>query len=110
MVARHLRNDVGWNARDITEWFVVMPHDVLDYTADVGSHDELVMVRIEVPCRYPRMLKLVEARFAEPDRKGGYRPVHLLSHHRDHRARINPPREERSERHIADQSQLHRFC
>src|SRR6185436_9742085 len=71
--------------------------------------DEFVMLGVEMLCGYSRVVKLVKAGLGESYRERLDRPVHLASHHRHNRARIDSARKKRAERHIAYQAKTHGF-
>ena len=51
----------------------------------------------------PRVLELVERRLVEADREGLHARAGDLGHQPDDQARVDAAREERAERHVADQ-------
>src|SRR5215475_4474574 len=103
MLASHLRDYVGRDARHVGERLVVMPDDLLDQTANVRRDYELVMIGAEMARGDSRVMQLVEAGVREAYREGLH--LHLARHHRDYKARIDPAGKERAERDLALQSQ-----
>src|SRR5688572_31166060 len=77
--------------------------------ADLGRDDELVVVGREVARGETRVRKLVEAVLAEADGEGLDGARRVARHQADDRARINPAREERAERHVRDETHAHRL-
>ena len=61
------------------------------------------------PRHAPRIGSLVEIRIPESNGEGLHRPVGPARHQRDDAAGVDPSREERAQRDVADHVEAHRF-
>ena len=87
-----------------------MPRELRQQIRDVGLHDLLVLPHAEMARHGARVLELVERVLVEADRRrhdavGAAR----IGHRGDDGGRVDAAREERAERHVADETQPHRF-
>ena len=94
VVARQLRNHVGWDGGGISERLVKMPCQLIDDAANLGSNKELMVIGPKLLRRQPRVLELVVAVLVKANREGLDGLPHLMGHQRYYGARIDAPREE----------------
>src|SRR5215510_8456321 len=109
MIASQLRNHVRRNRRRICERFIEVPRELVDNRTDVWRHKKLVMICSKLSCSESRKFQFVVTVFMKADRESLYWLAHVTSHQCDNCARIDSTREERSERHIGNQTQSNRF-
>ena len=107
MLARQLGQIVGRDGRGVGEGLVEEMHELGHEIDGVRSHDELVVLGLEVARDEPGIGQLVEALALEPDRKGLDGIGGHLAHDRDDRARVEPAAQEHAEGDVGDEAVAH---
>src|SRR3990172_12935056 len=86
-----------------------MPHEKRKNGDGIRLHHELVMIGAETSGDQSRVRKLRERLVFEPDRKGLDRPLTQSTHQGNHRAGVDAPAQEGTDRHVADHPQADRL-
>ena len=102
-------NEIGRQHGRVAERLLQVPGQHRHGFDEIRLHDQLMVVRTEPLCYKPCVGRFIEIRLAESDRKSLDRPRARSCHQSNHGGGVRPATQHRSQRHIRDQADAHRF-
>src|SRR6266481_3900374 len=107
MLASQAANVIGRHHRGISERFFERVRQELYGFLDLRFDEQFVMLSSKMLCNDPRMLRFVEIRFGESNRKSFDLARTCSGHQRYYNGRINSSAEQSAKGNITDQPDAH---